>query len=313
MRDWLSEQGWTYSVGGFSHELRFAFWNTSLYPPSSSARSKVVSGEKLLRARFVVDQLLDDVSVDVLALCEVDKGYAGNLADSLSGRGFEVESSVEQDVNFIQDNLLIYRRAKFLLIDKKDILHLHYSGRLKVATKYLMRHVNGQAFHFYVCHWPSRKTRAENGIGRDDLGYALRSEIEALGVGASVVIMGDFNDEPYNEGLADKLMASRDLALVANKPQFMYNPFWRRLGGVSSYSKGSNKNLPYGTYYWKDSKGNTKWHTFDQIIFSSSFVVGGEWHLKESDARIHDEFYGYILEKGASFDHLPVSAVIERD
>lgn len=312
--DWLRSQGWCghAEIGGA--ELKFAFWNTGLYPPSAPVRARnEVAGEALMKAKLAIDFMLDSEGVDILGLCEVSEDYALGLTESLLGRGYDVGSSVAQERNFIQDNLIIYRRSQFLLKEKQDILHAHYSGRLRVATKYLMQHVSGQEFYFYVCHWPSRKSRAEDGIGRDDLGYRLRAEIDTLGIGANVVVMGDFNDEPYNDGLADKLMASRDLSLVHKQPRFLYNPFWRRLGGVLSYSKGGDKDVAYGTYYWKESNGNTKWYTFDQLIFSSSFIVGGEWHLKESAARVHEEFCSYVLGSGASFDHLPVSATIERD
>lgn len=297
--------------------IKMAFWNTGLYPPSTVARAKGTSDEKLLKAWFIVDHLLIKLKLDLFAICEISEAYINNLHKILSPKGFQIKHSTEADGNLIQDNALIYNTRIFELIEKKDIIKPHYSGRLKVGTLYKLKHIQGDLFNIYVCHWPSRLSRAENGIGRDDLGIAMRAEIEILtqeqGPLTKIVIMGDFNDEPFSEPLADKLMASRDMGLVTARKEFLYNPFWRKLGGLTSYEKGCEPGIPYGTYFYKGAKGNTKWHTFDQIIFSSSFVGSSDWHLRENDTIIHDEIIDQVIIGKALFDHLPVSAIVERE
>lgn len=293
-----------------------AFWNTGLYPPSSTARAKAVNEEKLLRAWFVIDHFLTSLRMDLFALCEISEQYIQNLESILSPKGYKICRSTNSDKNLIQDNALIYNSRLFEVIDKKDIVSAHYSGRLKVATLYQIKLSNGDLFNIYVCHWPSRLSRAEDGIGRDDLGIAMRAEIDYVmqdqGAYAKIILLGDFNDEPFNEPLADKLMATRDMGLVISNRRFLYNPFWRKLGGITSYSKDCLTGTPYGTYFYKNGKSNTKWHTFDQIIFSSAFMAKNTWHLREEDTLIHDELLNHVIVGKGIFDHLPISATIEK-
>lgn len=293
-----------------------AFWNTGLYPPSTIARAKEIKEEKILHAWLILDHFLTNLKIDLFALCEINESYISHLEEILSPKSYKISRSTTADGNFIQDNALIYNSLIFELIEKKDIVKAHYSGRLKVGTLYQMKHLGGDVFNIYVCHWPSRLSRAENGLGRDELGIAMRIEIDLLmyeqGTSAKVILMGDFNDEPFNEAIADKLMASRDMALVIANNSLMYNPFWRKLGGLKSYSKECLTKTPYGTYFYKGARGNTKWHTFDQIIFSSSFVANNNWHLREEATLIHDEILDHVIVGKGIFDHLPISAIVEK-
>jgi hypothetical protein len=45
-----------------------------------------------------------------------------------------------------------------------------------------------------------------------------------------IIIPGDFNDEPFDNSLSKKLMASRDRILVGKDNRYFYNPYWRHLG-----------------------------------------------------------------------------------
>lgn len=307
---------WTGSAHN-QNTIKMAFWNTGLYPPSSKARAKNISEEKLLHAWLIIEHFLITLKMDFFALCEISEPYIENLENVLSPKGYKISRSTASDKNLIQDNALIYNSKIFQLIDKKDIINPHYSGRLKVATLYQIQLTDGDLFNIYVCHWPSRLSREENWLGRDDLGVTMRAEIDLLmqkeGPCTKIIVMGDFNDEPFNEPIADKLMASRDMGLVIANRRFLYNPFWRKLGGIKSYNKDCLTGIPYGTYFYKNAKGNTKWHTFDQIIFSSSFVAKSKWHLREEDTVIHDEILNHVIVGKGIFDHLPISAIIEKE
>lgn len=83
---------------------------------------------------------------------------------------------------------------------------------------------------------------------------------------------------------------------------------------VSSSLHPNNQNhVGCGTYYYKGDESN-RWKTFDQIIFSSSFVSGGHWFLNEEKTEVFydNEFIDFIFSSKSKFDHLPIISSIER-
>ena len=130
----------------------------------------------------------------------------------------------------------------------------------------------------------------------------------------TIIILGDFNDEPFDAALADHLMATRDRALAAKKSHLLYNPFWRLLGCPIPYRQTSQEMSPYsGSCYYRSGE-SARWRTFDQIIFSPSFLGKTSWHLCEDLVQILDfPFFTDIVRRAKhSFDHLPVIAVVEK-
>jgi len=130
---------------------------------------------------------------------------------------------------------------------------------------------------------------------------------------ARLIIMGDFNEEPFHECLENQLLASRDRALAAKSPLHLYNPFWRHLGESEPYAGGASRKSFAGTCFLRTGRA-TQWKTVDQIIVSSAFLSSGPWHLNEELTRIVYITPKAMREDGATgiFDHFPVIATIER-
>ena len=91
------------------------------------------------------------------------------------------------------------------------------------------------------------------------------------------IIMGDFNDEPYDDSVREGLESSRDLRLVLNKAKLtgeclkkpegylaskfvLYNPCWS-LRFADTLEIG-------GTYY-----NSPEWKTYDQLIVSHGLLI----------------------------------------
>jgi hypothetical protein len=78
------------------------------------------------------------------------------------------------------------------------------------------------------------------------------------------------------------------------------------LSGSSGASKGS--------YYW--SKGRTaKWLTFDQIIFTSNFLSGDGWQVRDTTSMVAEipTLSEMIKSYKSKFDHLPIFVSIEKE
>ena len=151
---------------------------------------------------------------------------------------------------------------------------------------------------------------------RYELGKALRGAISRCieeKSGKYFILLGDYNDDPFNKSLTQALGATRDRDLVLKKSIFIYNPFWNLMGASVNFPSTDHSLSTYGTYYYSGG-AVTRWHTFDQIIFSSSFISGGDWNLLEDEVKIinSETFKELVTSPKTNFDHLPIIAVVTR-
>jgi hypothetical protein len=142
----------------------------------------------------------------------------------------------------------------------------------------------------------------------------MRGRLDSLFDGGvnDIIIMGDFNDEPFDLNLASMLLALRDRSSAAANSKYLYNPFWNFLGSRPFHDGVTTEPSWSGTYrYAKDDA--ELWWTFDQMMFSSSFVSTGHWQLQEHETAVlrNPELVKKVLKKG-KFDHLPIVSAIKR-
>lgn len=289
--------------------ITFAWWNVGLKPPVASAKEPCAAST--LRPWFGFCHLNELMSLDLIALGEVSDSFVRNAGLSFLRAGFESLSITGKEGRLIFDIAIFYRSDKLEFVESKNIVYPHYSGSLRVAARVEFVIVESrEIFYFYISHWPSQMSRPE--VGRDELGYALRADINSIfeeeGFNAKIILMGDYNNEPFDKPIYDKLVATRDRRVVMDKPYILYNPFWRSLGGLQPYSRNGKISPCHGTYYYKSSSHVTKWFTFDQIIVSSAFMGHSSWHLDEERTSVfnyHEDAYlnGDFFK---SFDHLPI-------
>ncbi|MBA6091047.1 hypothetical protein H4C81_19475 [Pseudomonas monteilii] len=198
------------------------------------------------------------------------------------------------------------------IFSSKDVTSKRGNSVLKVAKQiHAIVEDSTAPFHIYISHWPSRLWCHQHDADRHLLGIRLRDSLNNLMEETTtkpfVVLLGDYNDEPFDESLSHQLMASRDLDLVHKRQHLLYNPFWKYL------SKIKNEHTFAGSYYYKGGEV-TRWHTFDQVIFSHAFIEGKEWRLS-NDCEHIIEFPPYtqlVKDPDSKFDHLPVYGTIER-
>ncbi len=200
------------------------------------------------------------------------------------------------------DVALLYRPAEFDLVDfevitvdpgfaTRDILHVQ--GKL-----------NGELFHFFVNHWPSRIGGLEKSEpNRIVAATALKMKLDEIlthDPNANIVIMGDMNDEPDNKSIAEVLGA----------------------GAPDGSDKLVNLMEPddtagHGSYNYR---GN--WNMLDNLVVSSNlltkdgfklvggkgFVFADEWmEYKNKDGEISpNRTYGGPNYYGGVSDHFPV-------
>lgn len=285
-----------------------AWWNTSLAPGASS---RATSAERML-ACGVIDQMIQ-MGLDLIVLCEVSDEDIEHIRQTCVFGSYRMESMITNagrssfDTCLIFNNDLVNVLNLTSLMSQKGNRVLKYAQRLDLAV--------GQSkslFHLFISHWPSRLWCQEDHADRDHLGLRLRDAVEAIMAESDdsphIILLGDYNDEPFAASLGEHLMATRDRNLASRKQHLLYNPFWRNLA-----ASGTDEDYFCGSYFYKS--GNiTQWHTFDQIIFSHAFVAAKEWRLNESSNNIlcQAELLKLVTDQNNCFDHLPVMAEMEK-
>ena len=156
------------------------------------------------------------------------------------------------------------------------------------------------AITFFAAHWPSRRESLGE-AEREHLGADLARKVS--GAKGGVIVIGDFNDEPFNKSLSDSLQSTR-MRETARKRSILYNPFWRLLGERRPFEAEDDGGLCGGTHRWSGDYGG-EWFTLDQMLFSPRFLSPNGWRLREGSIDIV-ELRG--LKTG---QHFPIMCTLE--
>lgn len=294
-------------------KITFAWWNTSMSPHSQENKA---SDEHKTYVIYTLLRLIKDKDVDVLCLCEVTQEDIAYILSYIADFGFSVYDGTIRDGRKKFDLCVLYRDELLELTSSEVIRKPHVTKIIYAAQEvnFTIKETQ-EPMTLYLVHWSSRIYDYEDSVKKHLLGSTLRdavfSSIEQKGV-SNVIILGDFNEEPFNKSLTDALCASRDIGLVKSSPRLLYNPFWRHLIGGHLFPE-HREFEGCGTYYYKGDEIH-RWRTFDQIIFSSSFVRDGKWFLDEASTEVfYDEtFLKFIFNSKSKFDHLPIISSIEK-
>ncbi len=264
----------------------------------------------------VVRFLTEVLDVDCLALGEVTAGDLADLLQACEPPDYGFYDGTLKIGRLQFDTGLLYRHTKLRVSDSLSIVAKRGTHSLKVANRIdLLTPGARSLLHLFVSHWPSRLWCNENGADRHLLGVRLRDAVEDISQLYSrqptTILMGDYNDEPFDSSLSQQLLAARDRNLVRKNPQLLYNPFWRHLGEREPHIPGEPQDSVCGTCHYKSGL-TTRWHTFDQIMFSSAFLGASEWVLDERQTQILriPSFQNGISLPRNIFDHYPVVSVI---
>ena len=287
-------------------QISFIWWNTSL---SSRSKSKTLAARRSVAINFLA-HLSQEIPIDFLALGEVTSDDIQAVLAKEEFKDFGYVEGSEKRGRLQFDLGVLYRKEKFRHEGQQFLYKVLPSQNVKIALRLDFTVPNTKyPSHIFLSHCPSRKNHSVD--IRNNLGVELREAVNKFNTTYSglsnTILLGDFNDEPFSPSLSQYLFASRDRRLVKKNSSLLYNPFWRQLGERDPFSYDV-PSLNYSGSYCYSKSNDTNWYTFDQMIFSSSFLGDGEWHLREEFSQIlmirdHDI---------KSFDHFPVWSVIER-
>jgi len=293
--------------------LTFAWWNTGLSPVGRPQATP----EDLRTATLIVKSLLQDMEVDCLGLGEVTKADLDQLLQEIALPHYVAYDGTLREGRVQFDTAAIFNTECLTKVDDVTTIDRHGNRSLKLANRIdFIVPGDSKPFHVFISHWPSHLVPDSDSL-RIRLGTRLREAIlnliNSYNGDARLIIMGDFNEEPFHQSLEGQLLATRDRKVVQNSPAYLYNPFWRCMGESHPYDYGTTIPSFAGTCYVA-SGHTTKWKTVDHIIFSAAFVGRSEWYLKEELTKIL-HITPRVTGKTSSadiFDHFPVIATIEK-
>lgn len=250
----------------------------------------------------------------IIGLCEVENKYVLEILAYGTGfkyRNYKIISRDSPDNRGI-DVAVLYRPEDITIIDTifRSVVFPFDSLAKTRDIVYIKGITTGKdTLHIFVNHWPSRwggqAVTEPYRIHTASVLQSMTDSIFMMDPDASVVIMGDFNDEPDDKSLSISLGAKLDYSFP--EPGRLYN--------ISSYPKSQVE----GTIKYQG-----QWFLFDQFIVSGSLLNGrSAIQTSPCSARVFsegfllvpdDSWFGYkpfrtyegFIYKGGFSDHLPV-------
>lgn len=291
------------------------WWNTSLSPlgERQAARAEI---------DFVISQIRrfrTDYRAAVIALAEVSPADLAEIMAALNDPYLALHDAtgVIQRTKF--DIALIYDKQRLEMIRNLSIVDAYAGRALKIGEHvHFISTDTGLPIDIIFSHWPSRIHLHERDPKRTYFGIRLAEKFKEIRVASKLakidpylVLLGDYNDDPFSPSLADHLIATRDRDVAQASEEIFYNPTWRWMGEMDLVGVDSGIHRICGTYYWSHGV-TTRWHTFDQIIFSPAFLRGGRIELEENlgSVFVTKDLRDRILSSRTKLDHLPVVSVL---
>lgn len=237
---------------------------------------------KLQHMSYAISQIgLDHspVGVAMIGVSEIEnQGVLDDLIKQpdLAKRSYQYVHYDSPDRRGI-DVALIYNPKLFIVSNSKSY-HLHTADTAFLTRDQLMvsGYLQGEKVHVIVNHWPSRTGgEMESRQKRNAAAALTRSIADSLfrvDPKAKIIIMGDLNDDPFNESCANVLGAKKEIDDV--KAGELYNTLWKTL------------DMGVGSLAYKD-----QWNLFDQIIVSAELAHADRSTLKLWKAEVFNRSF----------------------
>ena len=175
--------------------------------------------------------------------------------------------------------------------------------------------IDGKLLVMIGNHWPFRldsqyESEPYRMTAGETLSYWLDRIQEEHGQQVPIVVLGDFNDEPFNRSVLEYVLSINDRQRVLNgRDPYLLNLMWPLLAAGQ------------GSYYYKG-----RWFLFDQIMVSRGIIngkagwrLGGEAQIEaaalmSNPGRPGPRRFGLApseRDRDGFSDHYPVSVLLE--
>ena len=209
-------------------------------------------------------EVLKDLNVDILGLCEVEnKNVLNDLNDAFEEKEYKIIHYESPDERGI-DNALLYDPKKFKVLSSKPIRNILGGNDKTRDILYVEGTFNRDLIHIFVNHWPSNYGGKEKSIPkRNSTSKLLLAEIQKIKraeVEPNIVLLGDFNEDPDDKNVL--LLES---------------------AGLTNLMMDMTDKEDMSTYIYRGTN-----YLYDQIIVSNSILDEKGFTLADSTAYILD-------------------------
>lgn len=230
------------------------------------------------------------------------------------GRGYNIIHADTQEERGI-DVAFLYNKDKFAVDPQKVFFHVivkRYATRDIVQATFRSK-ISNIEFVLVGNHWPSRsggqlESEPYRMMAGETLSYFNQRIQDVHGQDMPILVMGDFNDEPFNRSITEyaKSIVSAARVLNARSVPWLYNLMWEAIGSRA------------GTFFYSD-----EFNVLDQFMVSKGMLIESA-KLKVRQGSICIEVYpemsngtpwkfgrpGEGLDLNGYSDHFPISLVL---
>lgn len=260
----------------------------------------------------IVENIANYHKADFILLAELNKNDTKKYQDVLQSHGYFLRATSSSKVK-IFDRLT---NSQSTLVKASG----NFSQEDRLTS--IVYTINGERILLVGIHLFSIAAMSQPRSRRGFASLALKV-VEELEINHSIdktIIIGDFNLNPYEQGMTDFFglhatmckntaqLGERDIA--GEKKRYFFNPSWQ------AYSNVGTTDAPPGTYYYSDRYDTTLpyWNMLDQVIIRPELVPNsmGFKIITHGGAEIptllNDELKP---DKEAFSDHLPILYTIK--
>ncbi|MCM1511705.1 MAG: endonuclease/exonuclease/phosphatase family protein [Oxalobacter formigenes] len=170
---------------------------------------------------------------DIIGLCEIDNKNQTDIKSlfSVLEKGFEINVFSEKASSRSEfDVCLPVGKDRFFIKNIEGPTYSKLNNAIKRGVKYvLVDFCQNSLFYVFLSHWPSGMCEGNNEL-RELAAAKLQMEMEGIiskEKESRIIVMGDFNDEPYNDSLYKNCFLPVINILQRNIPCFYIIHFGR--------------------------------------------------------------------------------------
>lgn len=294
----------------YKDSFGIAFWNLENYCDTiddfygddefTPAGKRNWNSEKFNNKIQKLSQVIDELNVTILGVCEVEKKENLELlakTSSLEKYNFAVVCDSSPDERGMDVGVL-YNQSIFQLKSKKAITVKLPNGdktRDILWVKFLSKVDSSLSLNVMICHFPSRRDGAkESEAKRIIAAKTLRNWIDSLRLWQqNLIVMGDFNDNPWDTAIRHIANVQSDIPVQSSgfrQPKVLEN-CW------------SKKHVEIGSI--RSARG---WDKFDQIWFSKPphLAIKGKSVMKVKPSTFSVFKPDYLLQKEGKYQGYPL-------
>lgn len=308
-----------------SKKITVAWWNCALSPTAKPNRGQ--PSENLI-ALSTIERLINQQQSSIIGLCEVcDEtiDLIRNHLNSIGRKSYKIIDCREDGKRKTGDDIcLIYDSSIATAIHLKNHYALIAGMPIKAASVVMVNFVfTKKPTYIFLSHWPSnlRDANAQK-LKRTAASRKIREAADAIfesNPKCKIILMGDYNADPYDSEVEESIEATRDLELShIERKRLFYNPFWSKLGEHTELPHNREKISTGTTYYCNGLM--SRWRTYNQIMVSHTLTSEKHFKFELNSAKIlHETQLSKAVittSKGTAasiFDHLPISINLNID